>query len=426
MSVTQNHCCCSSHEPSNSPHNPSACQCGEGGIDLFDHLPKASISSRQIPPLICSGQETFAMTDKRQLTPEAAAIWELHKEVLDATMDHGWDNKVHPWSRAMQNFWKYPLAFSTYAIPSVALIDPSKYEEVCLYLRKSLLLFKDSPVWDGWFRQGYGDPISKSNIMYKGHLNLIYGLYQLVSGSDEFEAEFKQLTDIIVREYETNMACDTPYMGICCEPDQYFCPCNSIPMPSMKIHDILFNTDYDETYSRKENAFLNEKLSDKDSGLFFLKYHPSHDHAEAYLGGFANAWTLCLIHRYDKPRYEKAYKLFIQYFSKDLLDGQVCCIRELPYYDDISTAIEESMGTFYAAALAKEYDDPAAWERFQRYMLFTYGAQIQNGIMRLTKATPTDSTFVQNYLFYGTLHTSWDSILNYDWKSLWRKGGKRL
>ena len=204
MSENRKICCC--HEMGNSTQDRKmeaaecTCECGAEALTFLDEPPKSELADYRLPELFSSGEETMRMVYTHQLTKEADAIWKLHKEVLDFTLESGWDNEIHPWSRSMQNFWKYPLAFSTYAIPSVAVIDPERYQEVCDYLRKSLLLYKDTPVWDGWKRQGYGDPITHANIMYKGHLNLIYGLYQLVSGSDEFEAEYKQLTKIIIDE----------------------------------------------------------------------------------------------------------------------------------------------------------------------------------------------------------------------------------
>lgn len=42
-----------------------------------------------------------------------------------------------------------------------------------------------------WTRLKFGkDPVIEKNIMYKGHLNLVYGLYRLISGSYEFDEEY--------------------------------------------------------------------------------------------------------------------------------------------------------------------------------------------------------------------------------------------
>ena len=55
---------------------------------------------------------------------------------------------------------------------------------------------KSKKVWGDWTEYGMGDdPISKGNIMYKGHLNLMYGLYQLMSGNEEYSEEYTWLTE---------------------------------------------------------------------------------------------------------------------------------------------------------------------------------------------------------------------------------------
>ena len=410
-------CCCSKDE---RIRQENTCTCGSDAIAFLDKSAPASLAGAPIPELINSGSETFQMFKRQRLTAAAEGLWNLHKEIIDATMYDGWDNADHPWNRNMQNFWKYPLAFATYGLPSLIMIEPARRDEVCEYLRKSLLLFKDTPVWDGWKRQGYGDPVSKDNIMYKGHLNLIYGLYQLVSGSREFEDEYRQLTSMIIGEYDANKIGSHPYWGICCEPDQYFSPCNSVGMLSMKVHDLLFNTDYDRKYSENINKFFREKMCDQRTGIIYGKYHPSHDHAEAYLTGFYCAWSLTLVHRYEPEHYERAYRYFIQDFAKDLQNDQVYYLKEYPDYDEASTAVEESMGTFYTTALAKEYGDSETWEKFERYFVSTYGMKLEDHIMRLTKATPADETFVHNYLLYGNLHLGWEKMFNYDWKTIRR------
>ena len=55
---------------------------------------------------------------------------------------------------------------------------------------------KSKRVWGDWIAYGMGDdPISEGNVMYKGHLNLMYGLYQLMTGNEEFAHEYTWLTN---------------------------------------------------------------------------------------------------------------------------------------------------------------------------------------------------------------------------------------
>src|ERR671923_21811 len=79
---------------------------------------------------------------------------------------------------------------------------------------------------------GRAEAISKGNIMFKGHLNMMYALFQLVSGDNRYEEENVKLTKNIVDELEKN-----PYAGIVCEPDNYFPQCNSNGYVSLALYD---------------------------------------------------------------------------------------------------------------------------------------------------------------------------------------------
>lgn len=394
------------------------CNCAGQEINILGKSAKAEMSFDSVPKLLSSSKESFAMFENQKLTDYAEALWNLHKEVIDATIAGGWDNNLHPWAKELQDFWRYPLAFCTYGLMSMVMIEPQRKEEVCEYLRKTVLLMKDAPIWDEWVRYGFCDnPITKDNIMYKGHLNFVYGIYQLLSGSNEFENEHKFLTSIMIKEYEANSQLDNPYWGIQCEPDQYFPQCNAVGMLSLKIYDLIHGTNYDKEYSEKIYQFIYENISEKETGLLFAKYHPSHNQAEAYLTGFCNAWALNLLHSYNRELLDYGYKVFIKNFSKEMMDGAGAYIKEYASFDEASTGIEESMGVFYSTALTREYNDPKAWEKFSRYFVGTYGIEIENNIARLKKATPEDETFVHNYLLWGELHLGWDKIFAYDWET---------
>lgn len=285
-------------------------------------------------------------------------------------------------------------------------------------MRNSIQLMKDTPVWDEWVREGFSDnPITRANIMYKGHLILMYGLYQLVTGSTEFEQEYQQITKICLKEAEQNSK-QNGYFGIECEPDQIFPQCNAMPMMAWNVWDKIYGTDLETQYSRKVLEFIREKITDPKTGLLFAKYHPSHDHAEAYLTGFCNSWALGVLHLYDKKNYERAYQDYKKLLIADTLNGQASYVKEFMHFNEPSTGWEESFGVLYSTALAKEYNDPELWERITRYFIHVYGLKLEGDTMRFTKVTPEDETLIHNYLFWGEVHLSWEKILNYDWQSL--------
>lgn len=364
-------------------------------------------------------EAVFAQREKGALSEFARGEWEFHKQVIDATFRGGWDNPTHPWMRDMQDFWRYPLAFSTYGIPSLVMIDESLYPEAADCMCKSLMLFKDTPVWDGWVRKGQGeDPICCKNIMYKGHLNLLYGLYQLVTGSTEFESQLKQLTHIILSEYEYN-GTHRGFWGIECEDDQFFPPCNSQGILSIIVYDRLFGTDYYERYASNVVRFIEQKVSDPETHIPFQKYHPSHDQAEAYLSGAFAAWTLTQTHVTDPLFTEEAFGNFKEMFVEPAGEGSAY-LKECTFAAEPAMGLEESLGILYVPGLSREYGDADLWERTVRYLAKRDGLVNEDGVYRLRNVSRGEEAYIQSYLFWGAVHNGWRAVLDYDWEKMAR------
>ena len=419
-------CCCHKKEAVVEEQKKEAlhvCTCAGQEILVLGQSARADLTFEEVPGLLSTGRQVWKMKEMHKLTEAAAALWELHKEVIDATLAGGWENLSHPWDRDLQDFWRYPLAFSCYGMLSMAMIQPQMRGELCEYARKTLLLMKDAPIWDEWVRYGFCDnPITKDNIMYKGHLHCVYGVYRLLSGNDEFDQEYHFLTDIITREYTANSQDPWhPYYGIQCEPDQYFPQCNSVGMLGMKIYDLIYGTDHNERYSHPIYDFMFSHMSDPDTGLLFAKYHPSHDQAEPYITAFTNSWALTMLHPYNPEKLEVGYRTFIKNHLKPMMDGKGAYLKEYSSYDEASTGVEESMGVFYAQAMCKEFGDAYNWERFSRYMIGTYGLTIEDGVARCQTARPEDESFIHSYLLWGEVHLPWEEIFAYDWEGFRRE-----
>jgi hypothetical protein len=174
------------------------------------------------------------------------------------------------------------------------MIKPDEAPMASYYLSVMIHKMKAKKVWDDWQRYGFGDdPICKDNIMYKGHLNLMYGLYQLMTGSDRYAKEFTWLTQKIVEEVEQSKL--GKFRGVVCEPDRYFVQCNAIGLLSLEIYDRLYGTPYAKYYGEEVMKFVKERLIDPETGLYREAYHPSHDIAIPYLSGYTNAWTMVML-----------------------------------------------------------------------------------------------------------------------------------
>ncbi len=233
----------------------------------------------------------FQQYEKHKLTPDVEmqlrGLQEhfLNRFVVDFTM----------FEDTPPGLYRYPIAFTCYALACVAEIDPSKKQFCSHYMDKLIQKMKEKVVWEDWIKAGFGpDPVAKTNIMYRGHLNLMYGLYQLTSGDTKYEEEYKAFCKAIYDEMKQTEK-EGKYCGMSCEPDDYFVQCNTIGMYSLAVYDTLYP---EANYSELIGPWLEwtkKCVVHTDDGLFRSAFHMGHGFAEVLVIGYANGWSITFL-----------------------------------------------------------------------------------------------------------------------------------
>jgi len=198
------------------------------------------------------------------------------------------------WDREIRHMWKYGIAFTSYGLPSAMMINPEDKAVLGHTMSSMIQKMKSRMVWGDFTEWGHGsDPISFQNVMYKGHLNLMYGLYQLTTGDHRYAREFTWLTNQIVAEMRLHH--NGHFDGSACEPDAWFVECNAIGILSLYVYDRLYGTDYTENESSWTLDFIEKRMTDPETGLFYRVYHPEHDIVDKTLIAYNTAWTLTFL-----------------------------------------------------------------------------------------------------------------------------------
>lgn len=309
------------------------------------------------------------------------------------------------WDPREQDMWKYGIAFAAYGMPSLAAIDPANADMVTYQTWVMIKKMKSKKVWQDWQAFGFGeDPISNQNIMYKGHLNLMYGLYQLMSGDERFAREFTWLTQQIVDEMGRHHE-EGQYEGTNCEPDQYFVQCNSNGLLSLHIYDRLYGTEYTKNEVRWTLDFIHRRLVDPVTGLYWMEYHPSHDNTERYLSGYTNAWSLVFLRPVDPEYNEKLYPVWKETFVNEV--GPYAWVAEVPGGGPEGTA------TVFGLWAAKEFGDVELFAKLRN--------SIDKGNLTLDpennemKYDSADDTLINGTVLAAKLHVGWERLLEKDW-----------
>lgn len=372
--------------------------------------------------LFCSGEEIFNQLSNQATTNWTKAAWETHKAVINTTISQGWDNEKYPWSREMQYFWRFSLVFGSFGVVSLAMIDSTYYEEACDIMRKSVLLMRDAGAQDNWVRLGWSkDPLTTKNVMYKGLLNLMYGLYELLTGRDDFREEHERLTNMMIQEIRHNYK-ERGFYGIECEDDQYFPPCNSTGILAYKAFDLIHGTNYAEEISYPVAKFIEKKMTDKETGINYFRYHPTHDYVEPLLVG--DGWATACLHYFNPEITEKAAESIKKEFMLDIKNGQECFLKATRDSMEPSTDFEQSMWVMYIPLMLREIPDIIQWEKLNRYLIGSNGMKLQDGKIIFTNIEPWQVSLYEGYLFLGCTHVGWKKIFEFDWTAFRKKQGR--
>jgi hypothetical protein len=309
------------------------------------------------------------------------------------------------WDPEEQLLWRYGIAFSAYAMPSIAIIDDSYADRAKLCLDHMIEKMKSKKVWGDWVEYGMGeDPISEGNIMYKGHLNLMYGLYQMMTGSEKYSKEYTWLTEKIIAEMRKHHA-EGKHEGADCEPGRYFAQCNSISLMSLKIYDKLYDTRYADVEARWTIDFIKDKMTDEDFGFYLKMYQSKMRFCNPMLSGYTNAWTMAFLRTFEPEYNESLYPIWKNYFTKEI--GPFAYVKEDP------EAGASPLATMTGMMAAKEFGDVSLWEKLRNaidkegfmaseeyhYLYQNFNNAIYNGPVLWTK-----------------VHVGWDKILNHNWR----------
>lgn len=284
------------------------------------------IYSKVLPHPETTAKAYFEQYERHRLTPDVEMqLRGVQDQFLNAfVVDFSMYGDMPP------GLYRYPIAFTSYALACIAKIDPSKKQFCSHYMDKLIQKMKQKVVWEDWIKAGFGpDPMAQHNIMYRGHLNLMYGLYQLTSGDTKYEDEYKAFCKAIYEEMKQTEK-EGKYCGMSCEPDDYFVQCNTIGMYSLAVYDTLYE---DAHYSELIGPWLEwtkKRMVNPDLGVLRNSYHMEHDFAEDLVSGYATGWSIAFLMALDPELAHSLYPSFKKTFIHERLGGLYCYATERP------------------------------------------------------------------------------------------------
>jgi len=362
----------------------------------------ASLGFYLLPTGHADAENYFAPIGERQLQKDEIGQFNYVYNVYEHMSFTG--DEFRGWDTEEQMLWRYGIAFGAYSMPSIAMISPEHADRAKLCLAHMIDKMKSKKVWGDWVEYGMGeDPISEGNIMYKGHLNLMYALYQLITGKETYADEFTWLTNKIVAEMRSHHE-EGKHEGADCEPGRYFAQCNSISLLSLKIYDQLYETTYGDVEAKWTIDFIKEKMTDKEYGFYLKMYQSKMRFCNPMLSGYTNAWTMAFLRPFDKEYNENLYPVWKDFFTKEI--GPFAYVREDP------EAGPSPLATMTGMMAAKEFGDLPLWRKLRN--------SIDRDIYQKEDAYHHLYKNINNAIYNGPLlwtkvHVGWQNIMDYDW-----------
>jgi hypothetical protein len=312
------------------------------------------------------------------------------------------------WDPSRRDFWKYSIAFSAYGIPSLIIIDPENKQRYQALMDAMIWKMKSKRVWSDFTERGFGaDPITVQNIMYKGHLNLMYGLYHLSTGDLRYAREHAWLTEQIAKEMRLHH--NGKYEGVTCEPNAWFVECNAIGMLSLHVFDKLYGTHYTENEIQWSLDFIMDRMRDPDTGLFYRAYLPNHDLIKKELRGYTNAWILSFLKPFAPEKIEQIYPSFKQHLVESI--GPYAAV--LNYTNGEPDQVAQIFGMW----AAKEHNDQQLFGKL-RNVVDKFGDLQPNGDNNGMVYDDPNSVLINGVVLASKVHLGWDSVLNHPWPAL--------
>lgn len=309
------------------------------------------------------------------------------------------------WDEQQMDFWKYSIAFSAYGIPSAMIIDPDNKRDYQALMDMMIWKMKSKKVWGDFTPRGFGtDPISIQNIMYKGHLNLMYGLYQLATGDQRYAREYTWLTLKIAEEMRLHH--QGYYEGVTCEPNAWFPECNTIGMLSLHIYDKLYATQYTENEIQWSLDFIMSRMRDPDTGLFYRAYLPNQDMVKQQIRGYNNAWIMSFLSPFLPEEMQALYPQYKLQLTESLGPYASALLEVGGEPDEIALV--------FGMWAAKEFNDPELFGKL-RNSIDKFGGLGPEKVSGGLNYTGPQGKLVNGVVLSSKMHVGWSAILNHDW-----------
>src|SRR5215212_3477283 len=198
-----------------------------------------------------------------------------------------WAGFYTPLADSMNFGLRFQVAFAAYAVAALALQTPAYRRPYAAMLHAAAERMRDVRIWGYWRKpvdaaepdprtSGHlavlltphqrrplgppADPIVEGNVQFSGHFGTVLGLYERLTGDDQYDRPFLlgdpasgvayEYTHSAVAARLVAQMQHNDFGGICCEEGVAYVACNNHAMTTNALHDATHGTDYGAVAAR--------------------------------------------------------------------------------------------------------------------------------------------------------------------------------
>ena len=279
---------------------------------------------------------------------------------------------------------RYLLAFSAYAVAQAAQHTPAYRGPYVEALGGYIERMRLPRAWHDWLDHWGDNPIGPDNIMYTGHLAMMFSLYEQLSGDMKYGSGFELVADD-GRRFSTDSQSLYAYLaeqgaastdsngehhfGIACEPGMVFVPCNMPHRLGFILNDELHGTNYAASNAEYMD-WLKSNMVRPDLGVLFHLMMPgeSPPMREPTLSGLYNGWSILSLEAMDEDFARQLYARYDEVFVRRGLQstfgaGTATVMDDPAAQGDFLSRALNSIATAFGMSLARSMGDESTYEQ---------------------------------------------------------------
>ncbi|MCC5917696.1 MAG: hypothetical protein JJU02_10280 [Cryomorphaceae bacterium] len=210
-------------------------------------------------------------------------------------------------------FMLFTYAYTTYALANLSSSDDAYLDLSIELIRTSIARVLQPEIYTHY---GIEDPTHLKqdySILYLGHLNLMLGIYRMMTEDTTYNNLNDSISKSLVKRYN-----DSKFINLESYKSAIWIPDNSVAIASLKLHSYN-DQNSNDSICEKWVKYVKANYVDKNTGTLFSTINPETGESLEEPRGSMLGWSMMFISQFDKEFALELYHNYKKHFSQNYL-----------------------------------------------------------------------------------------------------------